>query len=40
MCRSDDQTLGVQGILEGPAPLVCLGIDGSPKVVTVGVRVM
>ena len=40
MCRSADHTLGVQGMLEGPAPSVCSGIDGSPWVVTAGVRVM
>ena len=40
MGRSADHTLGVQGMLKGPAPSVCIGIDGSPWVVTAGVRVM
>ena len=29
VCRSADHTLGVQGRLEGPAPSVCSGIEGS-----------
>ena len=40
VCRSANHTLGVWDMLEGPAPLVFLGIDGSPWVVTAGVRVM
>ena len=40
VCRSADHTLGVQGTLEGPAPSVCSGIEGSAWVVTAGVRVM
>ena len=40
VCRSADHTLGVQGTLEGPAPLVCSGIGGSAWEETAGVRVM
>ena len=40
MCRSADHTLGVQGMLEGPAPLVCSGIEGSTQGESAGVKVM
>ena len=38
--RSADHTLGMCGVLDGPAPSVCSEINGSPWVVTAGVRVM
>ena len=40
MCRSADCTLGVWGTLEGPAPLVCSGIEESTQGESVGVKVM
>ena len=40
VCRSANCTLGVQGMLEGPAPLVCSGIEGSTWGETAGVKVM
>ena len=40
MCRSADHTLGVQGALEGPAPSVCSGIEGSTQGESAGVKVM
>ena len=40
VCRSADHTLGVWGMLGGPAPSVCSGIEGSTWGETAGVRVM